>query len=333
MKDQELYTWLEFAKLLNVREHSIWHIIEVGDIRPHTVTDDFHSKRLPEVIKSLRFSESDIEIFKREFRRRRHEDFRVAYADVYSPDEGPAGRGLEFAPGWIGIVSDFCDQLRRWKGDGWKINLRWGKEKFGCLRLFTDVSHLTMTPLQSYWLSRLRERARRQSLRTCQECGQPGRLRLGAHAATLCDRHKHLVGEPRSEDGVILDPDRQKMNADGTVREWPENFVGRYTWTNAELGPDEGVTKDLARQMEIEFKPFLDPDLKLEGTDIELADLRRKLLAVDTAIGRYHEINFRKRQRGYEIAVENPRSMSTIDEIKRDAIIAEIEMIMRGEQL
>jgi hypothetical protein len=55
-------------------------------------------------------------------------------------------------------------------------------------------------------------------------------------------------------------------------------------------------------------------------------------LAVDTAIGRYHEIKFRKRQRGYEIAIEHPRSMATIDEIKRDAIIAEIEMIMRGEQ-
>ncbi len=332
MKDQELYTWLEFAKLLNVREHSIWHIIEVGDIRPHTIIVDHRNKRLHVVIDSLRFSESDVVIFQREFRRRRHEDFKAKYSDVYAPDKGPGARGLEFGPGWIEIVGQFCDQLRLWAADGWSVHLLWGKEKFGALRLFTDVSHLTMTPLQSYWLSRLSERARRQSLRICQECGAPGRLRLGAHAATLCDRHQHLVGTPRPEDGVILDPDRQKMRTDRTVAEWPENLVSRYTWTDAELGLDEGMTMDLAKQVQIDFRPFLDPDLRLDGTDTELADLRRKLLAVDQAIGRHHEIRFRKRAKGYEIAIDTQHPMSTVDEIKRDAIIAEIEMIMSGEQ-
>lgn len=90
---------------------------------------------------------------------------------------------------------------------------------------------------------------------------------------------------------------------------------------------------DMAKQIEIECRPFLSPDLKLDGTDIELADLRQKLLAVDRAIGRHHEIRFKKRQRGYEIAIDTQHPMSTVDEIKRDAIIAEIEMIMRGEQL
>lgn len=89
----------------------------------------------------------------------------------------------------------------------------------------------------------------------------------------------------------------------------------------------------MAKQIEIECRPFLSPDLKLDGTDIELADLRQKLLAVDRAIGRHHEIRFKKRQRGYEIAIDTQHPMSTVDEIKRDAIIAEIEMIMRGEQL
>lgn len=96
---------------------------------------------------------------------------------------------------------------------------------------------------------------------------------------------------------------------------------------------DEGASMDSARQMEIEFRPFLSPDLRLGGTDQELADLRKKLLAVDQAIGRYHEIKFQKRQSGYEIVIEHPRSMSTVDEISRDAIIAEIEMIMSGEQV
>lgn len=96
--------------------------------------------------------------------------------------------------------------------------------------------------------------------------------------------------------------------------------------------PNEGASMDLAKQIEIECKPFLDPDLRLDGTDQELAEIRRKLLAVDQAIGRHHEVRFRLRQRGYEIAIDTTLA-STADEIKRDAIIAEIEMIMSGEQV
>lgn len=96
---------------------------------------------------------------------------------------------------------------------------------------------------------------------------------------------------------------------------------------------DEGQSMDLAKQMETEFRPFLSPDLRLDGTDLELAELRRKLLAVDAAIGRHHWVKFHLRQRGYEIAIDNSHPMSTSDEIKRDAIVAEIEMIMRGEQV
>lgn len=95
---------------------------------------------------------------------------------------------------------------------------------------------------------------------------------------------------------------------------------------------DEGASMDLAKQIEIECKPFLDPDLRLDGTDIELAEIHQKLLAVDQAIGRHHEVRFRLRNRGYEIAIDTQRA-STVDEIKRDAIIAEIEMIMQGEQV
>ncbi|MCZ8158289.1 MAG: hypothetical protein O9256_00090 [Rhizobiaceae bacterium] len=95
---------------------------------------------------------------------------------------------------------------------------------------------------------------------------------------------------------------------------------------------DEGASMDLAKHIEIECRPFLDPDLRLDGTDQELAEIRRKLLAVDQAIGAHHEVKFRLRRRGYEIAIDTTLA-STIDEIKRDAIIAEIEMIMRGEQI
>ena len=96
--------------------------------------------------------------------------------------------------------------------------------------------------------------------------------------------------------------------------------------------PGEGASMDLAKQIEIECRPFLDPDLRLDGTDQELAEIRRKLLAVDQAIGRHHEVKFRQGQRGYQIAIDTTLA-STADEIKRDAIFAEIEMIMSGEQL
>jgi len=95
---------------------------------------------------------------------------------------------------------------------------------------------------------------------------------------------------------------------------------------------DEGKTMDLAKSIEIECRPLLAPGLQLDGTDMELADLRRKLLAVDAAIGRYHWIKFELRRRGYEIAIDNSESRSTADEIRRDAIVAEIQMIMSGEQ-
>lgn len=32
--EQKTYSFLEFAKLLGIKEHALWHIIDVGDIRP-----------------------------------------------------------------------------------------------------------------------------------------------------------------------------------------------------------------------------------------------------------------------------------------------------------
>ncbi|KQQ61181.1 hypothetical protein ASF69_01785 [Rhizobium sp. Leaf311] len=258
--------------------------------------------------------------------------FKKSYSDVYRPDEGQHARDLEIRPGWIEIIEEYCDQLRQWHADGWSINLRWAKEKFGALRIFTDDNRYHMTPLQLYWLDRAGERARRKSLRICQECGQPGRLRWGHRVATVCDLHVQNIGGLRAEDGLIIDADRQSIQADGTMKDWPVERGGVYAMTDAELGLDEGQSMDFAKQMEMQFRPFLALDLRLDGTDTELLDLRRKLLAVDAAIGRYHEVKFQLRSKGYEIAIEHPRSHATIDEIKRDAIIAEIEMIMRGEQ-
>ena len=261
------------------------------------------------------------------------DEFKAEYADVYLPDEGPGARGLEFGPGWLGIVAEYCDQLRAYERDHFVEALVWGKEKFGALRLYTRSDITTLTTLQWYWLDRADERARRKSLRTCQECGRPGRLRWGHRAATVCDLHVHDIGGLRAEDGLITDADRQTLHDDGTVMDWPVERGGVYAMSDSDLGLDDGQTMDLPRQIEIEFRPFLSPDLVLDDDDLALADLRKKLLAVDRAIGRYHEVKFQLRQRGYEIAIQHPRSMATINEIKRDAIIAEIKLIMSGEQV
>lgn len=105
---------------------------------------------------------------------------------------------------------------------------------------------------------------------------------------------------------------------------------------------DEGQTMDLAKQIEIDFKPFLAPGCHLDGTDAELADLRRKLLAVDQAIGRYHEVEFILTchtpplvtwQTGLSgVGINAITKGSDVDQIKRSAIIDEIDMIMKGEQ-
>ena len=107
---------------------------------------------------------------------------------------------------------------------------------------------------------------------------------------------------------------------------------------------DEGVSMDLAKQMEIEFQPFLTPGLRLDGTDLELTVLRKKLFAVDQAIAQ-HEIYF-------SLTCHSPPLITwstsfggiTIDEIidpteqsqiklrAITAITAHIERIMSGEQ-
>lgn len=52
----------------------------------------------------------------------------------------------------------------------------------------------------------LKEAARKQSLTICDECGAPGRLRMGVNIAkTTCDRHAHLAASFRDDDGEIID--------------------------------------------------------------------------------------------------------------------------------
>lgn len=192
----DLMTLREAADIIGTDIVTLVHIIDVGDTVP--------TPPVPKNFEDIVFTADDIERFKTEVNRRRFLDFKSDYADVYVQDEGPGARGLEFGPGWTGILREFCDSLREFQGAGQRTRLRWGKEKFGALRLFCDCDD----EIAAY-VGERRGIAYGKSLRTCQECGDLARLQFGySICLTLCDRHKHLVGEPDpSRDGIILDVD------------------------------------------------------------------------------------------------------------------------------
>ncbi|ANP84461.1 hypothetical protein [Rhizobium leguminosarum] len=192
----DLMTLREAADVLGVDVVTLVHIVDVGDTIP--------TPSVPKDFKDIVFAPVDIEPFRAELRRRRFEDFMIEYADVYTEDSGPGARHLEFGPGWTNILREFCDGLREFQNAGYRTRLRWGKEKFGAMRLFYDCSDEIAT-----YIAERKGIAYGKSLRTCQECGEPARLQFGySICLTLCDRHKHLVGEPDpARDGVILDVD------------------------------------------------------------------------------------------------------------------------------
>ncbi|MBX5164761.1 hypothetical protein [Rhizobium sp. NZLR4b] len=159
----DLMTLREAAVILDADVVTLVHIIEVGDIVPTPpVAKDF---------KDIVFARGDIERFKAELRRRRFEDFKDEYADVYTEDTGPGARRLEFGPGWTDILREFCDGLRQFQDAGYKARLRWGKEKFGALRLFTNCAD----EIAAY-VGERRGIAYGKSLQTCQECGDLARF-------------------------------------------------------------------------------------------------------------------------------------------------------------
>ncbi|WP_157884572.1 hypothetical protein [Neorhizobium galegae] len=203
----ELLTVHEAAERLGTDVMTLVEIVNVGDIVP-AISPKPRVLSGGEVWKNwreIRLSEDDIALFKAEISRRRFEDFKADYSDIYTPDSRPGGRGLEFGPGWTNILKTYADGLRSLVIEGKQAAwLRWGKEKFGALRLFSD--YILSVERQVIDLHR---EAHRSSLVTCQECGEPARLRFGYGVClTLCERHKHIVGEPDpSRDGIILDLD------------------------------------------------------------------------------------------------------------------------------
>jgi hypothetical protein len=86
--------------------------------------------------------------------------------------------GFECDGGWYPLLTKLCDDLMKLDlPEGFEVEQV--KEKFGTLRFY--VSHYTDE------ISELITAAEEESSRTCERCGQPGRLRGGAWLKTLCD--------------------------------------------------------------------------------------------------------------------------------------------------
>lgn len=145
-----------------------------------------------------------------------HDEFvahiRTHYADLFDPanTEESWRYLITIGPGWWPLLTEYCTQaegiLKHYDEVGrWYI--RQCKEKFGELRIYTrpapyerpgvvgltewadDVDPPQPTPLELA-LSDLRDQIARQAMHVCEECGEPGSLRvIDGWYRTCCDKH------------------------------------------------------------------------------------------------------------------------------------------------
>ena len=95
-------------------------------------------------------------------------------------------RGFTHDDGWFDILWRLCEDLEPLvaafeRETGRQFEVLQVKEKFGELRI--HVNHAN---------DAIRERieaAKEEAYRTCEVCGQPGRLREDGRIKTLCDEH------------------------------------------------------------------------------------------------------------------------------------------------
>lgn len=90
-------------------------------------------------------------------------------------------RSNDFYKGWWPILDKALALIEDIRQDGQQVDILQVKEKFGGLRIYvSDLSQEEDDSLQNIV---------DESLKTCQICGQPGKLRAGGWWLTLCDTH------------------------------------------------------------------------------------------------------------------------------------------------
>ncbi|CUW87575.1 hypothetical protein [Agrobacterium genomosp. 2] len=143
------------------------------------------------------------------------EFFRKLVAD--NPDIVVHYANLAFDLGWLDLLKDAVARMRTYPA-AWKVRLDGATERFGCLVL--HVSFMVAERGATAEIKRMREEIRLRSLATCEVCGENGRLRLGAWAKTVCDKHSAIFDDFQEDDGHWADPWRwleKKQSSEGRI--------------------------------------------------------------------------------------------------------------------
>lgn len=200
----DLISLEEAAKLLGMYQTTLWHIIDVGDVVPAlTILHDgtvWHEKA------EFGFTSADLIRFQEERERRNFKHVHEQFGYVV-----PETAKFSCGPGWEIVIRRLAERLGRLPGPPKLVG---DKEKFGSFQS-RIVTHKAESDDA---IDELAREARKLSLTICEECGAPGRLRMGQNIAkTTCDRHAHLAGPLREDDGWILDlpPTGGPIYADG----------------------------------------------------------------------------------------------------------------------
>lgn len=145
-----------------------------------------------------------------------HDEFVAGIRERYSDLFDPANSDEDWrylttiGPGWWPLFSDFCELLEgvlKHHGETGKWYIRQCKEKMGELRIYvrptpyerfdvdgfsewvTDIDPPEPSAEQEM-ISIIREQIVGRANRTCEECGEPGGLRvLDGWYSTCCDKH------------------------------------------------------------------------------------------------------------------------------------------------
>ena len=108
--------------------------------------------------------------------------FRDRHAD---PAQSSMCWGFCCGDGWFGIIDSLCAEIAAKVKDGSMPQVVFSqvKEKFGCLRFHIRGGYRRGGNSETH---RLIELAQQQALRTCEECGQPGKLVEVGIPCVLC---------------------------------------------------------------------------------------------------------------------------------------------------
>lgn len=133
----------------------------------------------------------------------------------------PRGFRFECGRGWRGILEHFFEAAERELPAGVQFDLRQVKEKFGGLRIYYRLPESLSEGVVSA-IRDARDLAEARAHYTCEQCGQPGRMRNDSSwFFVACDKHaissKGKVVPPSGDSGYI------RRRGDGWVRYDPDN--------------------------------------------------------------------------------------------------------------